>query len=94
MEPLPIVNNEHRHRFETRIGDEYAYMDYRWYQGDIALMHTFVPESARGQGVSGRLAEFVLRFVREQGLRMLVYCPYVAKYLKEHPEYADLVRKR
>ena len=41
----PIINNTKLSRFETEIDEEFAYVDYRYYKDDIALIHTFVPET-------------------------------------------------
>jgi predicted GNAT family acetyltransferase len=90
----PIINNTNLSRFETEINGEFAYVDYRFYKDDIALMHTFVPEIARGKGVSSALAKFALEYVKEQNLKLLVYCPVIAKYIKQHPGYEALVDKQ
>lgn len=94
MADFEIVNNEKRLRFETKVGEEFAYIDYRWYKGDIAFMHTFVPEEGRGKRISSALAKYALEHAREKKLKIMVYCPYIAKYIKEHPEYEFLIDKK
>ena len=92
METQPhITNNTKRSRFESEVDGEFAYLDYRFYKDDIALMHTFVPEFARHRGIAAALAKFALEYVKEQRLKLMVYCPYVRKYLQEHPEYQTLL---
>ena len=90
----PIINNTKLSRFETEINGEFAYVDYRYYKDDIALMHTFVPDMARGKGISSALAKFALDYVKAQNLKLLVYCPVVAKFIKQHPEYEVLIDKQ
>ena len=90
----PIINNTKLSRFETEIDGEFAYVDYRFYKDDIALMHTFVPEIARGKGISSALAKFALEYVKEHNLKLLVYCPTIAKYIRLHPEYDVLIDKQ
>ena len=90
----PIINNEKLSRFETEINGEFALLDYRFYKGNLALVHTFVPESARGKGIAPALAKFALEYAKEQHLKIMVYCPYVAKYIKRHPEYESLIDKQ
>ena len=46
---IPIINNTKLSRFETEINGEFAYVDYRFYEDDIVLLHTFVPGMARGK---------------------------------------------
>ena len=87
----PITNNEKLSRFETEINGEFAFLDYRFYKGNFALVHTFVPEPARGKGIAPALAKFALEYAKEQNLKIMIYCPYVSKYMKRHPEYEPLV---
>jgi predicted GNAT family acetyltransferase len=95
MQPgTPIINNTERSRFETEINGEFAYVEYRFYNDDIALMHTFVPESARGKGISSALAKFALEYVKEKKLKLIVYCPFIAKYIEQHREYEPLIDKQ
>lgn len=89
-----IINNEKHSRFETQVNGEFAYLEYRFYKGDMALMHTFVPEFDRGMGLAGALAKFALEYVKEHKLKLMVYCPYVIKYMKEHTEYNTLLDKQ
>jgi uncharacterized protein len=57
-------------------------------------MHTFVPDIARSKGISSALAKFALEYVKEQNLKLMVYCPVIAKYIKQHPEYEPLIDKQ
>jgi predicted GNAT family acetyltransferase len=91
---LSIVNNTKRSRFETEIEGDYAFVEYQFYKGDIALVHTFVPTHARGKGVSSALAKYALDYVKEQRLKLMVFCPTVARYIRTHPEYEVLLDKQ
>ncbi len=88
---LNIINNTQRQRFEFPVDDDFAYLEYRWYRKNLALMHTEVPRKVQGKGIAGLLAKFALDYARKNDIKIMVYCPYVAAYLKRHPEYADLV---
>lgn len=89
-----IVNNTKTSRFEVVLDDgEYAYIEYRWYHGNLALMHTAVPEDKRNLGIASQLAKFALEYAKKEKLKIMVYCPYVSAYLKRHPEYVELVNK-
>lgn len=89
----PIINNTERNRFETVINGEFAYVEYRLLDDEITLLHTFVPDSGRGTGLSSALAKFALEYVKAEGLKLLVYCPFIARYIKLHPEYTMLFNK-
>jgi uncharacterized protein len=88
-----VNNNEKEQRLEIREQNELAYLEYRYHKEDIALMHTFVPDPLEGKGVASSLARYALEWAREKGKRVIVYCPFVAAYLKRHPEYSDIVDK-
>lgn len=88
---IEIINNEKLQRFESQLDDAFAFIEYRWLKGDMVLMHTLVPEAHEGKGVAGSLAKFALEYARNKNLKVIVYCPYVAAYLKRHPEYNDVV---
>ena len=94
MEEIKVVNNIEKQRFEVALNDDLAILEYRYYEGTMALMHTLVPESFRGMGIAGKLAHAALEFVKANHQKVLVYCPFVAKYLESHPEYNDLVTNR
>ncbi len=90
---IEIVNNEKHSRFEAAIEGKIAHVDYRFDKGDIILLHTFVPESLRGKGIASALAKLVLEYIKEHKLKAVIYCPTIAKYIKQHPEYEVLVDK-
>ena len=94
MEAATIVNNEKEQRFEIKVGEEYAYLTYRFYKNDLALMHTFVPHEGRGQNLGGQLAAHALTYARERNMKIMVYCPFVSQYMKRHPEFDDLVDRK
>jgi len=87
-----VIINEHPSQFEIIEGGEKGYLVYRCHNNDLVLMHTFVPESLRGKGIAAQLAKFALEFANEKNIKVVVYCPYVAAYLKKHPEYNYLVK--
>jgi len=80
-------------RFETTDEADTAYLEYRFYKGNLALMHTLVPESRKGQGLASALAEYAFRYASEHNKKVMVYCPFVAAYVKRHPEVKDQLNK-
>ncbi len=89
---MDVINNKRYSRFEILMPDgEVATLEYRWLKGSMVLMHTVVPAPGRGKGIGSKLVKYVLDHAREQGLKVIVYCPFVTEYMKRHPEYNDLV---
>ncbi len=94
MEPILITNNEKEQQFQVRVDGELAYLEYRFYKGDIALMHTEVPDQLGGKGIASALAEYAFKYARDHNMPVMVYCPFVGGYLKKHPEHIELLDKK
>ncbi|MBO9152240.1 GNAT family N-acetyltransferase [Chitinophaga sp. GCM10012297] len=82
-----VVNNRENQQFEVHLNGEIAQLTYRYYKKDIAFMHTTVPETMAGKGVASALARAAFAFAAEEKKLVMVYCPFVAKFLQSHPEY-------
>jgi uncharacterized protein len=93
MPKYKIVNNADLMHFEIHEGDDIAYLEYRFYKKDIAFMHTEVPESMSGKGIASALAEYAFKFAKENKKLVMVYCPFVAAYIKRHPELKEQLDK-
>lgn len=91
MEAVSVVNNEERQQFQVRVDGEIAYLEYRWSDGVLVLMHTEVPEKLGGRGIGSALAGYAFGYARERGLRVKVYCPFVLAWLKKHPQFGEMV---
>ena len=90
---IPVTNNEKQQRFEVHTEGEVAVLEYRFHKGSLALMHTLVPGPLEGKGIASALAHHALEWAKTSGKKVLVYCPFVAAYLKRHPEYNELVEQ-
>ena len=90
---INITDNTQELRFETPVGDSFAFISYRWEHGKLALMHTEVPEEAEGKGIASELAKFAFEQAKHQQRKVLVFCPYVSAWLNHHPEYREFVEK-
>ncbi|MGW1509354.1 GNAT family N-acetyltransferase [Streptomyces sp. NPDC002394] len=88
----PVVRRvDARHRYEILVGGERAGLTaYRDRDDRRVFFHTEVDEAYAGQGLAGILVEQALADVRASGMRIVPVCPYVAKFLKKHEEFADI----
>ena len=91
--PSPVVDNPGENRFETSTSAGLAVLEYSRSGNLLALQHTEVPKSARERGTGGRLVEAAFRQAREQGLKVVPYCPFVRAYVERHPELSELVEE-
>ncbi|MFG2039211.1 GNAT family N-acetyltransferase [Dactylosporangium sp. NPDC048998] len=90
-----VVDNADRHRFEIRVDGEAAGAAYyRLHPADageperIVFTHTEVEPQFEGKGVGSRLAGGALTLAKERELGIVAQCPFIAAYLKKHPELA------
>jgi predicted GNAT family acetyltransferase len=90
---IEIHENEEKGRFEARVGDHLAVMDRYYNEDSLVITHTGVPDELSGQGLASYMARTVLDGARQRGLSVVPVCPFVAAYIKRHPEYQDLLRK-
>ena len=86
-----VTLNEADLRFEVPTKDGMAYVDYRWSGEILLLLYIFVPVSFRGKGISSVLLEHVLNYAKEKKVKIKVFCPYIAKYIRMHPQHQDLM---
>ena len=88
---MEVINNKREYQFEILLPDcEKATLTYRWLKSKMVLMHTVVPSSQRGKGIGNILVQHVLEHAKTHHLQIVIYCPFVEKYVKEHPEWAFL----
>jgi predicted GNAT family acetyltransferase len=84
------VPEEHRYVM-TLDGAPVGRLDYAL-EGDMFVATHVVVEPAYGsRGLGSALVRHVLDEVRESGLALRPECPFVVYFLREHPEYADLL---
>ncbi len=90
---VDVTNNIEAHppRFEAHIDDQLAMIQYQLRGDTIVFTHTEVPVEFEGQGIASQMAHIALEHAKTQNLRVLPLCPYVAGYIKRHPEYQSLV---
>lgn len=85
------VDNPAMRRFELSIGDAIAAIYYRIDEGRLVLLHTDVPYELSGQGNGTRLAEAVFEELGRTGRQAIAKCPFLARFIARHREYAKLV---
>ncbi len=87
-----VTNNEADSRYEIHLdGTVVGFADYTVGPGVIAIPHTEVDPAFEGRGLGSRLARAALDDIRQRGMRVAPHCPFIATYIRRHPEYADLV---
>jgi len=87
-----VHDNDDESRYEiTRDGKRVGLSEYRRRRGQVTFLHTEIDPSLRGEGLGEQLVSGALADVRQRGEHVIARCPYVKRFLDEHPEYQDLV---
>jgi predicted GNAT family acetyltransferase len=86
-----LRDNEAEGRYELEVDGHVAMAEYDLEGDTIVFAHTEVPKELEGRGIAGRLVTYALDDVRKRGLKVVANCPFVARYIERHSEYADLL---
>ena len=88
-----LINNEARKQYEVHTDEAVLRIEYILAQDRIFLTHTEVPKSMEGKGLGSAIVKLALEDIEQKGLTLVPLCPFVALYLKRHPEWKRLVMK-
>ena len=88
---LKIENNEAAQRWEAHVDQQLAVAEYRLRGNTIFFIHTEVPHALEGQGIASRLIQVALQDARTRHLAVIPFCPFVAGYIRRHPDYKAIV---
>jgi uncharacterized protein len=89
---LEVRDAPARSRYELRDGDRLVGFTEYQRRGDVLVLpHTVIMEHRRGRGYATRLIRDTLDDLRGKGLRVVPECSFVADFIAENPDYADMV---
>jgi predicted GNAT family acetyltransferase len=89
---ISIGKDEAAGRYELRLGGRRVGLADFYRRGDVVVIpHTETSPEFGGRGFASRLVRYCLDDIRAQQLRVDPACPFVAAYIRAHPEYADLL---
>jgi predicted GNAT family acetyltransferase len=89
--PSAIRDNTALSRFEFDVDGATSFVNYRRADGVLFLTHTEVPRHLRERGIGGQVVQATLEAARAQGMKVTPRCGFVARFIAEHPEFADLL---
>ncbi|MBT3150115.1 N-acetyltransferase [Streptomyces sp. CHD11] len=89
--PAVVERVDADHQYEILVdGQRAGLTEYRDLGTQRVFFHTEIDEAFAGQGLASQLVQQALTDVRAAGLRIVPVCPYVAKFLERHDEFADI----
>ena len=87
-----LRDNVDAQRYELTIdGQLVGIAEYRLHGDVVVVPHSEIAAPLRGNGLGAELVQAVLDDVRSRGRTIVPRCWYVAEYMREHPESADLL---
>lgn len=85
-------NHADHHRFEAvSEGKVAGYVEYNVLTDSIMLTHTEVLPEHEGKGIGSFLARESMQAARAMGKRVIPSCPFIATWLRKHPDFIDLI---
>jgi predicted GNAT family acetyltransferase len=89
-----VADHPAARRYEIRAGAKVlGYAEYNLVGEDAVMFtHTEIDPAEEGHGYGSRLAKAALDDVRASGRQLIPMCPFIAGYIRRHPEYLEIVR--
>jgi uncharacterized protein len=91
FEKIDITDNKTSSRFEMIVDGKISYIEYILARNKIILTHTEVPAQLEGKGVASAMIKKTLKHIEETGRKLVPLCPFVAAYVKRHPEWEKIL---
>jgi predicted GNAT family acetyltransferase len=91
---LEARDNPDRSRFEAYLdGRQIGELTYSIDGPVITLIHTEIQSEYERRGHGTALVTQALDLIRDTGMSVVVKCEFATAVVKDHPEYADLVKE-
>ncbi|MBZ0296524.1 MAG: N-acetyltransferase [Anaerolineae bacterium] len=87
---LEIKHNPDEHRFEVMLDGKIAMVQYMIAGKNIIFTHTEVPPEFEGLGIGNKMAHVALEYAQAEGYKVQAICPFIAAYIRRHPEYQSI----
>lgn len=89
---MDVVHDEATSRFVVSLDGHTAELQYeRLPDGVLDLIHTGVPKALQGRRIGDALAIAAFDYARANGLRVVLTCPFLRRWIVSHPEQRDIV---
>lgn len=89
---IEVTDAPEAKRFEARVDGKLAgFIQYQVRPDAVVLVHTQVLDEFEGKGVGSVLVRRVLDDIRARDGKIIPTCPFVAEYIRRHPDYLSVV---
>ena len=87
-----VLHDQGASRYEVVVdGTRRGYAEYELHGDQITFTHTFTDPAMRGRGLAAIVVRRALDDSRIAGRTVVPQCWYVAQFIDQRPEYADLL---
>lgn len=87
-----VQDNPGKQRYEAiEDGTLAGFIDYKIRDGRHWLVHTELTEDFQGSGIGSFLVRRTLDDLRKKGATVIPSCPFVAGWIRRHPDYQPMV---
>ena len=91
MDKIKYIINKKDNRSEVYDGDKLiGKCDYKIEADKLYIYHTEVDPAYGGRGLAGKLVDLVVAYARDENLKIIPTCPYVAKKFDKDESYKDV----
>lgn len=87
---MEVIHEKENNRFVISINGLESFVEYSVYENALDLYHTYTPPELRGKGLAEKVVRAAIEYAKENNLKVIPSCSYVAVFLQRHPEYSEL----
>jgi uncharacterized protein len=97
VSPYQVIDNTIACRYEMQVNGKLCFIDYQRQTSGTArivnMTHAEVPPAMRGGGLGQQLVKGALDLARAHNEQVIPSCPFIAAYIRRHPEYQALTHR-
>ncbi|MGZ0657322.1 GNAT family N-acetyltransferase [Coraliomargarita sp. W4R53] len=82
MKAYEVIHLPEHSRFEIRVDQHVALLEYQLDGNTITMHHTYVPTELRGKNLASSLAAAALAFAKGSQLQVIPQCSYIEAYME------------
>lgn len=89
---MQVVHDTDHSRFVVSVDGSVAEIQYERVRDRVLdLKHTEVPAELQHRGIGDVLAIGAFEYARANGIRLILTCPFLRRWILSHPEQRDIV---
>lgn len=89
---MKVIHDKVNNRFVINIDGLDSFVEYSLNEKEMNLYHTYTPPQLRGKGLAEKVVRTAIEYAKENSLKVIPSCSYVAVFMQRHPEYSELLK--